>query len=110
MSDLNQLIRAYKENPSEELRKLMAAIIERYEFFQSGPACCFWVGKLKDLSKRKFIEGYIKLDDFKNYAEVNDDFLVGCSRGCISYKCIEIYSEKLCRECVDEAKKILKIK
>jgi hypothetical protein len=100
MSDLNQLIRAYKESPSEELRKLMAVIIQRYEIFQNGPACCFWIGKLEDLNDEEFRKGYVE-DDFRNYAEINDDLIIGCSRGCVNYRNYrKTYLEKLCKECV----------
>ena len=110
MSDLNQLINAYKEGKKlEELREPMLTIIRKYVNNQIGPQCCFWIGKLEDLNDDNFKEGYIDYD-FKNYARKSDDLIIGCSRGCLSIEDLgKIYFEKLCKGCIDEAKKILEI-
>ena len=100
MSDLNQLIKAYLENKKDEIKEKILFLIERYKTSKIGPICCFWTGKLEDVK----LNGDVNLDFF---VESRDHLLIGCSRGFLCFKEREVYLEKLCKECVGEAKKIL---
>jgi hypothetical protein len=84
--------------------------IDIYEASEVGPVCCFYISKVREIPR-----GYnTKSPDFRNFAEFSDDEVIGCSRGCLPIKEGEptpkLYKERLCKECVAEARELLKSK
>ena len=113
MSDLNQMMHKAKSGiPPENYRAIMTLLIARYETnkrnnVEGGPICCFYT------SKSGAIPSYARLDGFRNHAEWDHELVIGCSRGCIPIRrkgaadVAKRYAEKLCRNCVKDAKKLL---
>jgi len=111
--DLNYLIHIARERGLDEGEyELMVTLVKKYEVSPTGPMCCHSIGKLEDLTKRLSNNWWVRdreidLNNFRNYSEKSDDLVIFCSRGCMSYGKHKAYSEKLCKECVSEAKEIL---
>lgn len=108
------MIKKYKNTRSlgslEELRIRYSKLITKIsEDSEQGPLCCFWIKKLKP-KKKECIEKYLEeMNDFRNYVENYNEFVIGCSRGCVNLNdnFQKIYWEKLCKKCVGEVKEII---
>jgi hypothetical protein len=110
MADLNQRVMRIKAGLSSEINhKLILYLIDNYT--GHGPICCFYICKAREIPKEMMLE------NFKNHTSSDEDEVIGCSRGCLSVGGVnskdvkrfgELYAEKLCKECVEEARRFRK--
>ena len=108
MSDLNQRIRKMKSDvPVDEIP--IHELLERWKSAGVGPLCCTYTMPKKYVGG-KDQEGYVDLADFQMADCQPEEYVIGCSRGCIPVKDSKeddnIYGSRLCEPCVEEAKKV----
>lgn len=114
MADLNQMTARLRTGLGLEIyQKIVLFLISEHENTGEGPICCFFLCKSKDISKK------VLSRSFKNYANSDEDLVIGCSRGCLPIRDTTLdapevlrlrkhYAKKLCRECVEEAREVIK--
>ena len=94
----------------EVYREIMSFLIQDHEAKDRlngghGPICCFYTCGPKEIPK------YARNDSFRNCAGPETKAVMGCSRGCVAHEDLEndirVYSRKLCRECVEEARRLV---
>lgn len=107
MSDLNQVVLRVKAGLDvEHYRKLILFLIDKFNGGEGGPICCFYTCKVREVPQE------LILKDFRNHARSSKDWVIGCSRGCISIQkdneaTRKLYAQKLCKECVEDAKELV---
>lgn len=107
MSDLNQMTTRVKSGLDLQFcLELMLVCIHNYENGGEGPICCFYV------CKRNEIPDEMILDNFTDNAGSSKALVVGCSKGCLPAaqikQDVKFYRKILCKECVEDARKVIK--
>lgn len=113
MSDLNQMTQRVKAGIDlEAYREQISFLINEFatgvqKNDAKGPICCFYVCEPWAIPQKLILDG------FQNYAHLDTERVIGCSRGCLPVgeeitETMRRYADKLCNGCVADARRILR--